>query len=163
MSYLYTYMTVVPLLGHFHACTTVRFFKFYYYYYFFTTKVFFSVLCKELELASSCSVHRIASRSVFSSLINSLAASHISAVCWLRCSFAPFLLLSRCLVLPTARFWKGGNEAVRTHIPYSPTPVRSAISRIYSVAGLFFSLFFRGPSEQHTSISTRSRVLLLLS
>ena len=54
---------------------------------------------------------------------------------------------------------EGGIVAVRTHIPYSPTPVRSA--SIYSCAG--FSLFFRGPSDQYTSPSARSRVLLLIS
>ena len=74
----------------------------------------------------------------FSSLINSLAPSHRPAVCLLSCSCAQFLLLSRCLIYP-ARFWKASNVAVRTHIPYSPTPVRSA--SISSGAGSFFALF----------------------
>ena len=108
--------------------------------FFSSQKFFFFVLCKELELA--CFImfsSRYCSRSFFSSLINSLAPSHRSAVCLLGCSCALFLLLSRCLIYP-ARFWKGGNAAVRTHIPYSPTPVRSA--SIYSCAGfILLSLF----------------------
>ena len=63
-------------------------------------------------LYGACMLHHVqflyCSRSFcfFSSLINSLAPSHRSAVCLLSCSCAQFLLLSRCLIYP-ARFWKG--------------------------------------------------------
>ena len=42
-------------------------------------------------------------------------------------------------------------------------PLPYAAQAHIPVQALFFSLFFRGPSDQHTSPSARSRVLLLIS
>ena len=130
-------------------------------YVFFFTK-FFSCFCEELELA--CFImfsSRYSSRSFFSSVINSLSPSHRSAVCLLSCSCALFLLLSRCLIYP-ARFWKGGNVASGPYAYPVLAHSRSQRKHIF-LCRLYSSLFFRGPSDQHTSPSARSRVLLLIS
>ena len=54
--------------------------------------------------------------------------------------------------------------AVRTSVRISRTrPLPYAAQAYIPVQALFFSLLFRGPSDQHTSPSARSRVLLLIS
>ena len=113
----------------------------YYGTFFSSHKIFFFVLCKEQELA--CFImfsSRYCSRSFF--LFSHQQPSTLTSICsllaqLLMCSIFTAFSLSH---LPSSLL-EGGNVAVRTHIPYSPTPVRSA-SIIIFLCRLYSSLSF---------------------